>query len=565
MKIILLFICICSFSFAQDAGLTWAKKTGGTTADVGNSITTDSNGNIYTTGIFTGTVDFDPNAGVTNISSIGGNNVFIQKLDNAGNLLWVKTIEAYSVSKSLAIDNSGNVLITGYFALTADFDPSANTFNLTANGGVDIFVLKLNASGDFVWAKAMGGASNDSGNKICVDNLGNVYTTGDFRDAVDFDPSSGTFELVSYNGVSSGFADIFIQKLDAAGNFVWIKQIGGNNNDYAYGICADTTGNVYVTGFFIDTADFDPSANVYNLVSASNNWDVFALKLNTLGNFVWAKGIGGAVGDVGNDIKLDSLGNVYLTGFFARTVDFDPGAGVFELSSSVFTQDVFVLKLNNLGEFVWAKAFGNSSTDTSNGLSIDSNDNVYTTGTFSGTVDFDPNATVNNLSSNGDLDVFIQKLNSNGDFVFAKSFGGTLLDRGYSIFVDTNQNIFTTGSFQNTVDFDPNATTFNLTSDGNSDVFIHKMSPRALSNSEFNFNNTFQVYPNPTNSQINISFNEFESNATLEIYDTNGRLLQTETLKNLNNKINIENFQGGLYLFKISSEKGNSVTKIQKN
>src|SRR5262249_36288313 len=160
---------------------------------------------------------------------------------------------------SIAVDASGNVYTTGYFTGTADFDPDAGVFNLTAAGSFDIFVSKLSASGNFVWAKVMGGGSDDLGQSISVDASGNVCTTGYFTGTADFDPGAGVFNLTA-----AGYYDIFVSKLDASGNFAWAKAIGGTGGDEGYSIAIDSSGNVYTTGAFGGTVDFDPNAGVFN-------------------------------------------------------------------------------------------------------------------------------------------------------------------------------------------------------------------------------------------------------------------------------------------------------------
>ena len=264
-KILLLTITIylSSISFCQQANFEWAKAYGGTFFDYGNSITVDNSGNVYTTGSFVGTADFDPGAGTFNLTSAGGTDVFIQKLDASGNLLWAKAFGGTSTdqSNSITVDASGNVYATGNFKGTVDFDPGAGTFNLTSAGSYDdFFVQKLDASGNFLWAKAFGGTSTDQSNSITVDASGNVYTTGSFGYTVDFDPGAGTFNLTSAGG-----ADVFIQKLDASGNFIWAKAFGGTSTDQSNSITVDASGNVYTTGGFGNTVDFDPGAGTFIL------------------------------------------------------------------------------------------------------------------------------------------------------------------------------------------------------------------------------------------------------------------------------------------------------------
>ena len=138
----------------------------------------------------------------------------------------------------------------------------------------------------FQSAKQMGGTGSDYGNSIVLDGSGNVYTTGFFEAAVDFDPGVGVANLTS-----TGAWDVFINKLDASGNFLWAKKLGGVGNDVAYSIALDGSGNIYTTGFFEGTADFDPGIGVVNLTSAGG-WGIFISKLDASGNFLWAKQLG---------------------------------------------------------------------------------------------------------------------------------------------------------------------------------------------------------------------------------------------------------------------------------
>ena len=383
----------------------WAKSSGGTTNDFGYSITVDASGNVYTTGVFQGTVDFDPGAGTNNLTSAGGQDVFVQKLDAAGNFLWAKSFGGISTDegRSITIDASGNVYTTGHFQGAVDFDPGAGTNNLTSAGNVDVFVQKLDASGNFLWAKSFGGTTNDFGLSITVDASGNVYTTGSFYGTADFDPGTGFFNLTTI-----GSQDVFVQKLDASGNFLWAKSFGGTTNDFGLSITVDASGNVYTTGSFYGTADFDPGTGFFNLTTIGSQ-DVFVQKLDASGNFLWAKSFGGSSTDYGYSITVDASGNVYATGNFQGTVDFDPGAGTNNLTSAG-SYDVFVQKLDASGNFLWAKSFGGSSTDYGYSITVDASGNVYTTGYFKGTADFDPGAGTNNHTSAGSQDVFVHKM-----------------------------------------------------------------------------------------------------------------------------------------------------------
>ena len=213
-----------------------------------------------------------------------------------------------------------------------------------------------------------------------------------------------------------------------AQNFEWAKSMGATSWDYSYGITTDASGNVYVTGFFYDTVDFDPGVGIFNLIANGSTDDAFIQKLDTGGNFIWAISIGGTFSDNGQSITTDTLGNLYITGHYGSTVDFDPGVGIFNLTSNG-SSDVFILKLDASGNFIWAKSMGGTSTDEGRSITIDVSSNVYITGYFQDTADFDPSGAIFNLTSNGNRDIFIQKLDTSGNFIWAKSMGGPSLDQ----------------------------------------------------------------------------------------------------------------------------------------
>jgi len=184
-----------------------------------------------------------------------------------------------------------------------------------------------------------------------------------------------------------------------AQSYAWAESFGDSNNDYSYGIATDASGNVYITGIFSSTVDFDPNAGTENLTSNGGN-DVFILKLDASGNYVWAKNIGGTGGEGVGDITLDASGNIYIAGEFSGTVDFDPNAGTENLTSNSGS-DVFILKLDTDGNYIWAKNFEGTSGGGISDIAVDASGNVYTTGYFFSTVDSDPNAGAENLTSNG--------------------------------------------------------------------------------------------------------------------------------------------------------------------
>ncbi|MFA7028830.1 MAG: SBBP repeat-containing protein, partial [Candidatus Cloacimonadaceae bacterium] len=234
---VLLLLCT-TFIFAQIDVWQWAKQAGGTDYDFGQDIAIDSSGNSYITGYFPGNASF----GTTELTSSGGIDIFVAKLDSDGNWLWAQKAGGTSDDGgySIAIDSSGNSYVTGYFHSTASF----GNITLTSSGSYDIFVAKLDSNGNWLWAKKAGGTSDDYGYSITIDFSGNSYVTGYFYSTASF----GTTTLTS-----SGDCDIFVAKMDSSGNWLWAKKAGGTYSDEGWGIAIDSSGNSYVTGYFEGT------------------------------------------------------------------------------------------------------------------------------------------------------------------------------------------------------------------------------------------------------------------------------------------------------------------------
>ncbi|NNC82031.1 MAG: hypothetical protein HKN79_00500 [Flavobacteriales bacterium] len=465
-SLFVLSICFCSIAQQFD----WANQIGGEGFEIANGVTVDAEGSVLTIGSYQGTIDTDPGPGTFELSNSGFDDVFISKVDADGQFLWAKKFggSSFDVGYDVVTDGDGNVYTTGYFSETIDFDPGAGTFNMTSGGLYDCFISKLDSDGNFVWAKQFTGAQFEIGYALTLDNDGNIILTGAFNGEADFDPGSGTSTLTPAGGY-----DAFVAKLNADGNFIWAGRLGGSVDDEGHDVVVDASGAIYTTGFFWGLADFDPSAAVSNLTSAGN-FDIYVHKLAADGSFQWAKQMGGDGEDQGRGIALDADGSILLTGYFSNTSDFDPGAANFDLSSEG-VYDAFVTKLDNSGAFTWAKSFGSFGEDISFSVDVDGSGQVYLCGSFEFGIDADPGDGATFLIANGGEDAFQSILDSSGEFVWAAQIGGGSDDRAISIQLDENNAIYTTGYFEQTADFDPSGEAFTLTADGNFDVFTQKL------------------------------------------------------------------------------------------
>jgi len=451
----------------------WPRTWGTSGSDQGYGVAADGSGNVYVTGRFQGTGDFDPGSGVDNHTSNGATDVFLSKFDSSGAFKWARTwggSDAWGEGYSVAIDGSGNVYVTGYFRGTVDFDPGSGVDDHTSEGIGDVFLSKFDSSGDFIWARTWGGSGDDEGYGVAVDGSGCIYVTGYFRGTVDFDPGSGVD-----NHTSNGEADVFLSVFDPSGAFKWARTWGGSYADEGLGAAVDGSGNVYVTGWFRGTVDFDPGSGVDDHTSNGSR-DIFLSKFDSFGAFNWARTWGGSGHDIGRGVAVDGSGSVYVTGHFHGTVDFDPGSGVDSHISNGY-DDVLLSRFDPSGDFQWARTWGGSGHHSGWGVAVDGSGNVYVTGYFQGTVDFDPGSGVDNHTSNGYDDIFLSKVDSSGTFKWARTWGGSYIDWGCSVGVDGSDNVYVTGHFDYAADFDPGSGVDNHTSNGFWDAFLSKFPP----------------------------------------------------------------------------------------
>lgn len=528
---------------AQLPLLKWAKGFGGGSADYSNNIVVDADGNSYVTGSFQGTVDFDAGAATHNLSSVGGADAFVLKLDANGNFLWVKNFGSSGDDEGfgLATDASGNIYISGSFEGVVDFDPGSGISNGTAAGSSDAFLIKLNGAGDLVWYKTFGGSGADVATALMLDASANVYLGGNFRNTADFDPGSGTEDMSSL-----GLSDMFVVKLDASGNFVWSRRMGGLFDDHLSALALDLSGNVMIAGAFSGISDMDPGSGTSNLVSNGLS-DAFLLQLDASGSFMWTKQFGGLFDDHASDLVIDVSGNIYVAGYFNNIVDFDPGSGS-SMLTSLGLSDGFVLKLDVSGNFSWARKMGGLLADNVNAIASDLSGNVYVTGAFQGNADFGSGTA---LSSMGMSDVFISKIDLSGNFMWTKNIGSSTDDYGNAIVVNNAGNIFTTGVYSGKADFDLDLGLFDMEAPGgSSDAFTQRLAPSGTAIDEQSALSSVLPYPNPNNGIFSFNLTE---DADLEIYSETGLLVYTQAAVKGLNKVDVSNQPNGIYFVKMTS------------
>jgi hypothetical protein len=453
----------------------------------------------------------------------------------------------------VVINNQDDIIFSGYFQNSVDFDPGSGTFNLTAVGAQDFVIEKLDNNGNFIFCKAVSGPFSDVISGLGLDSFGNIYSNGWFTGSnTDFDPGANSFPLTS-----SGGADIFIWKLDPNGNFIWAKKIGGSGDDTSYDLDIDQQGNLLVSGFFANTTDFDPGPGTFNITPYGSG-DAFVVKLNSNGGFKWALRVGGTLAESAERISCDLNGNVCIGGSFNGIADFDPGSGTYSITSQG-QSDIFLMKVDSLGNFQWAKSIGGSGLDALRDITLESSGHFYVSGHFQNTVDLNPGLPTSTFSSTGLDDAFYSLFDPNGNQVWVKTLGGSGNDY-INQTVRYQGNLYLTGTFSNNVDFDPNVGVQNSTSNGLQDAFIIKLNSSLTGINDIPLLKEISIYPNPTKENITIVSNSNIIGKTYSITDQLGKLISNGKLTSEDMKISLNGLSTGLYFLKIE----NQIFKIVK-
>lgn len=519
-------------AFAQSLELDWARGFGGTGSVEIACAKTDISGNLYVIGSFGGTVDFDPGTGSYTLSVPASNglssSVFILKLDSDGNFVWVKQIDLSGPNSflspkllrghDLAIDSIGDIVITGSFGGdSVDFDPGPQVYRLGSTAtppgvllvpSTSLFVLKLNSSGEFVWAKSMLIASSldrsgiEASRVDCHEN--NIYICGLYsgKNAVfEFDPVGSNFTVSIPSHTNTSHNRLFVQKLNANGDFLWAFPVFGDTASSFDGgklnLRCDNAGNVVLAGTFSEGAlDFDPGSGSHLLSAPLNSLEenVFIAKYSTMGVMQWARQTEGGRHYIGpHALAIDRTNAVYLTGVFdLDSCNFDPIFNNYDYFVA-YNNAVqgYLFKVSDTGFFQWIKVLPNGmgvTTGNVNVLSIDDQSSVYLSGNFNGITQFDWTNPVPSASSLLDAShgsAFVLNADTAGSFKWAGQFSFDPLSvsgfdrpRVVSHSIDTFGNVHMVGTFGGIVDFDPTLDSFNLAASGvNVDGFAIKLSP----------------------------------------------------------------------------------------
>jgi hypothetical protein len=442
---------VAVLTVTMEPDFLWALRAGGAANDEILAVAADTNGNSYVAGYFSGTADI----GGTNLTSAGGEDIFVAKLDSAQNLVWASQAGGPGDDRAnaLALDGTGNVMVAGSFNGTADFSGQ----NRTSGGGSDMFVARYNSTtGNLTWVQSGGGPTNDAALAVAARSNGDIAVAGYFQGSATF---GGTVLG------SSGSNDMFVAKYNSGGGLSWARRAGGSNNDQARGVAFDSSGNILVAGSFggIITSGL-PS------LASGGAVDGFLAKFNASGTALWAQRAGtvsgtAAFNDEVNAVTTDRDGNVFIAGYFQNQALIASNTLV---SASTNLPDLFLAKYDSSGNALWSQACGSIAADTANALASDSAGNVFVSGAFSGTAVFGSSI----IPNIGGADVFAAMFDATGRMLKVRKAGSPGDDAGLAAAYDGRGNLLLGGSIPADAVFGGTI----LTNAGARDAFAAKIS-----------------------------------------------------------------------------------------
>ena len=512
----------------------WTNREGSWAYDYGYGIATDIAGNVYVAGKY----EMNANFSGTILSDYGNHNIYIAQYSPSGILNWIRTAGGTygDYAKALYCDGS-SVYIAGEiegYGHSITFENSPVT--ITCIGDNDMFLAKYDLDGNLLWAVSGGGYYSDKALGITADKNGNVYVCGFFTNTAIF---SGTTIY------GNGNKEIFIAKYDMNGNFIWIRQAGGPGRDEAKAIKCDASGNVYITGMYEDGKLYES----FTLASPQDYFNIFLAKYDPDGNLAWVKTAGGNYDDVAWALTIDDAGKIFIAGEFNATATFDTIKLI-----TTGSANIFVACYEDTGTALWAASAGGPLIDRARGIGCDGT-NLYITGQFSMSANFGSFSLIGTDSS----EIFIARLNNEGDFEWATAVGGppdsveTLsYESGNSIYAENTGNVYVTGTLLNGGIFGSTA----ITPYSRSDVFITKLTAGLGVSVVENNKPEISIYPNPGSGKFTINLN-YPDLHKKQISATNclGQLIYKKTVESSSQlNIDLSAYKKGIYFIEIKTE-----------
>jgi hypothetical protein len=405
-----------------------AERAGDAAGQLPRGLAITSDGSLFLTGMFSGSIQFGDIMLSTGSSS--DFNAFVYAIDPAGDAVWGKSFgDVFNqLAFRVATDAAKNPVVIGDFVGEIKFGADDST-KLASAAARDIFVAKLDAQdGHHLWSRSFPGQGDDIGRGVAVDAEGNTLFCGSFSVDIDLDGEPGG------GAASAGANDLAFGKLDKNGDHVWSLTTGSPGNDECTGIAVDAGGNVFVAGYANGELTIQDT-----VVPNQGAADIFIAKFSPSGSLVWAKPFGSAVThDAAWAVTTDKDGNVVFAGQTGGTVDF--GGGPLTAVGSI---DAFVAKLDTDGNHIFSRAFGGGLDDTALDVAVDAAGNVLVTGVTKGAVDFGGGL----RPGFGAGDIFAVKLGPKGEHAWSAIYGSGGQDDGRAIRATALGGAVVTGTF----------------------------------------------------------------------------------------------------------------------
>lgn len=426
----------------------WVSQLGSSGVDTGFGLAVDGNGDVIAVGQFSGQITL----GTETLTSAGAKDIFVVKFTGTtGAVQWAKryggTLDDWG--QAVTTDSSGNIYVTGLFRDVVNFGAG----NVTA-GGSDAFVLKLSTTGEYGWARQIGGNGYEQGFSIVATDT-TVFAVGSHSGSMTLDQIT-----VSAGGTAGSLNAFAVALATSNGAASWLKTLGGTNYDFGNGVAIDTSGNIIVTGTFTASADF--GGGVLTAAGGTGDTDIFLVKLSgTNGGHLFSKRLGTTAADEATAVSADVNNNIVLVGNFRAAMDF----GCTTPLTPTHTEEMFVVKYSQAGSCVWAKNFNAYATD----VMLNAAGEISVTGWFANTVSFGGA----DLSAAGANDVFAARFSSTGSHLNSVRAGGTADERGLATAQSADGHFYVTGAFSGFAEFGGTA----LTSAGGDDAFVLALAP----------------------------------------------------------------------------------------
>ncbi|MCB9336283.1 MAG: T9SS type A sorting domain-containing protein [Flavobacteriales bacterium] len=569
-------LCLSLNIHAQLPNYSWAKSL-----DVDNNggyivdIATDKSGNFYVIGDYLGTIDLDPGPGIANFTNIDGA-IFIAKYTSEGDFIWGEDFETVnnsgfcqSITIEVSVDN--NVYILGAYDYNIDLNPGIGTDDVISIEENNVFVVKLDSNGAYLWGKVFESdvVSFLGADDIAVNSSGDFYIVGGFKGNMDVDPGASS---VMINCL--GIQDTYVAKYDSDGNYLWHHKQGKEGAANLFrAVKVDSDDNMYVSGYFRDTVDVDPSAGVYNLITPDPEMRNLCIqKYTPNGELIWAGSmVSFNIVDF-NDMAIDEMNNISIVGEFYESTNIGLNNPPVYINTTSVNRDGFVVKYDSAGVYKWHATYKDSSNFPQDPdlVIFDENGNTIVVGEFRETVDFDPGPGVVNLTSGpNSYDSFIQQLDSNGNFLWVGGWFEPNNNREsfFSFSAGVNGNLYLVGAIADTVDLNPS-----------NDIDIHFPSELVwqplvlcLSTDEsvgvkdgINQVLNTKVYPNPFLDNVKIELEKNYETVELKLLDVKGNVIQSKSYFNSSLcelKLDVPK---GVYFIEVRTEYFVKIQKIVK-